>query len=174
MEAALRPLAGAQHLVENARGARAGLGHVDVRIGAVGDQRVGALEHRARHVRVQVEARDDRHARADGLAHAAQDLALAVVVGLHHHRAVQVEVDAIDGLGLFQSLISSPVMRSKASAVTCAEGLAAPQAVPTRLCPSARSAWIAPAAGMFAPSTAPKMGSPYCTPGQPPPASNAA
>ena len=62
----------------------------------------------------------------------------------------------------------------KRRAVTCADGLAAPHAVPTRLCPSARSAWIAPAAGMLAPSTAPKMGSPYCTPGQPPPASNAA
>ena len=74
-----------------------------MRIGAVGDERVGALEHRARHVGVQVEARHDRDARPHRLADAAQQLALAVVVGLDHHGSVQVEIDAVDGKRLLQS-----------------------------------------------------------------------
>jgi hypothetical protein len=65
-------------------------------------------------------------------------------------------------------------MRSKASDVTAADGLAAAHAVPTSWWPAARSDAIAPAAGMLAPATAAKSGSPYCTPGHPPPASNAA
>ena len=58
------------------------------------------LHHRARDVRVQVEARHDRHARADDAAHAREDLAFAVVEMLGDHRAVQVEVDAVDGARL--------------------------------------------------------------------------
>ena len=51
---------------------------------------------------MQVEARHHRHVRADHLAHAAQDLALTVVVMLGHHRAVQVEIDAVDAAGRAQ------------------------------------------------------------------------
>ena len=89
------PRAGLEHALEQPRRARAGLGHVDVRVGAVGHQGVGALEHGARQVAVQIEARRDRHARPDQLAHPAQDLAFAVVVLFGHHRAVQVEVNAV-------------------------------------------------------------------------------
>src|SRR6185503_15052444 len=91
------------HLVQHSRGARAGLGHVDVRIGAVGDQGVGALDHRVGDVGVEVKAGDDRNAWAHRCAYATQKLALAVVVGLHHHGAVKVEVDAIHGQGLLQA-----------------------------------------------------------------------
>ena len=58
------------------------------------------LDHRARDVGVQVEARDDRHARPDHLAHAREQLAFAVVEMLGDHRAVQVEVHAVDRPGL--------------------------------------------------------------------------
>ncbi len=60
------------------------------------------LEHRAGHVGVQVEAGDDRHAGTDNLAHARQQFALAVVEVLADHRAMQVEIDAIDRSGPVQ------------------------------------------------------------------------
>ena len=90
----------AQRALEQPRRALAGGGHVDVRIGAIGDEAVGMLDHRARDVGVQVEARDDGNAGADDLAHAREQLALAVVEMLGDHRAVQVEVDAVDRPGL--------------------------------------------------------------------------
>ena len=57
----------------------AGVGHVDMRIGAVGDQRVRMLHHFGRDVGVQIEADDQRQILADHLAHARQDFAFAVV-----------------------------------------------------------------------------------------------
>ena len=84
-----------------------------------------------RHVGVQVEARDDRHLRPDDAAHARENLAFAVVEMLGHHRAVQVEVDAVDGRPPARGArVISPTMRSNASLVTCAEGDAAPHASP--------------------------------------------
>ena len=53
---------------------------------------------------MQVEARHDRHARPNRCAHAAQDLAFAVLVFLGHHGAVQVEVDAVHPARGFQVL----------------------------------------------------------------------
>ena len=88
--------AGAQRRIEQLRGARAGRGHVDVRVGAIGNEAVAAPHHRPRDVRVEIEARDDRHARPDGAADAREQLALAVVEMLGHHRAVEVEVNAVE------------------------------------------------------------------------------
>jgi hypothetical protein len=101
-EAPLGSPAGAQDLIEKPRGARAGLGHVDMRIGAVCDQAVGVAHHRAGHVGVQVEAGHDRHSRSDGFTNPSQNLAFAVVERLDHHRAMQVEVDAVHGHRLLQ------------------------------------------------------------------------
>ena len=81
-------------------GGPAGVGHVDMGIGAVGDQRVGMLDHFRRHIGVQVEADDQRQFLADHLAHAAQNFAFAVVEMLGHHRAVQVEIDRIERAGI--------------------------------------------------------------------------
>ena len=86
----------AQQPVEQRRGAAAGRGHVDMRIGAVADHCAGVRDHRRGHVGVVVEARYDRHPVADQGADAAQQFALAIVVMLGHHRAVQVEIDAVD------------------------------------------------------------------------------
>ena len=56
-----------------------GLGHVDVRIGAIADQRVGVAQHLAGHVGMQVQAGDDGHVGSDPFTHAPQQLAFAVV-----------------------------------------------------------------------------------------------
>ena len=61
------------------------------------------LQHRACDVRVQVEARDDRHARANESADARQDFAFAIVEVLGDHCAVQVEIDAVDGARLLEA-----------------------------------------------------------------------
>ncbi len=74
----------------------AGVGHVDMGIGAIGDQRVGMLDHFRRDVGMQVEADHQRNIVADHLSHAGEDFAFAVVVMLGHHRAVQVEIDRIE------------------------------------------------------------------------------
>jgi len=96
MEVTVQAIAGLQYLLEQARGARPRVGHVDVRIGAVRDHRVHRVDHGARHVGVQIQAGRDRHAPPDHRAHAAQDLALAVLEFFRHHGAVQVEVYAVD------------------------------------------------------------------------------
>ena len=89
-------LLGAEQQRQMLRGGAAGVGHVDMRIGAIGDQRVGMLNHFGRHVGVQIEAGHQRHLLADHLAHAAQDFAFAVVEMFGHHRAMQIEIDGIE------------------------------------------------------------------------------
>ncbi len=86
----------AQEAVEQRGGAAAGRRHVDMRVGAVADHRARVAHHLRRHVGVVVEAGDDRDPIADESADAAQQFALAVLVMLGHHRAVQVEIDAVD------------------------------------------------------------------------------
>ena len=81
---------------EAGRGAAAGLRHVDMRIGAVGDERVGALDHQPGDVAVEVEARDERHVRPDRGAHAPEHLAFAVIEAFADHGAVQVEINPVE------------------------------------------------------------------------------
>ena len=87
-----------------------------------------------------------------------------------------IAMELVDGESLSARLSRGPLPMAEVLriAVEAAEGLAAAHAVATRSCPCARRARIAPAAGMLAPSTAANRASPYCTPGQPPPASKAA
>ena len=87
----------AQGPVEQPRRALTGRRHVDVRVGAICDQAVALLDHRARDIGVQVEAGDDRRALSDDAAHAREQLAFAVVQVLGDHRAVQIEVDPVHG-----------------------------------------------------------------------------
>ena len=58
------------------------------------------LYHFGGHVGVQIEADDERQILADHLAHPRQNFAFAVVVMFGHHRAVQVEIDGIEGAGV--------------------------------------------------------------------------
>ena len=75
---------------QRAPGALGRLPHVDVRIGAIAGDDRGVVDHRRRHVRVEVEPDGDRQSRRHR-ADAPQQLALAVVQVLGHHRAVQRE-----------------------------------------------------------------------------------
>ena len=85
------------------RGA-AGIGHVDMRIGAVGDQCVGMLDHLRRHIGVQIEADHQRQILADHLAHPRQNFAFAVVEMFGHHGAVQIEIDGVERPGGFDAV----------------------------------------------------------------------
>ena len=78
------------------RGTAAGGRHIDMRVGAVADHRTGVPHHLRGQVGVVVEAGDDRQLLPDLRPDAAQQLALAVFVVLGHHRAVQVQIDAVD------------------------------------------------------------------------------
>ena len=87
---------GPEQQLEMSGAGAAGVGHVDMGIGAVGDQRVGVLDHLWRDVGVQVEADHQWQVLADHLAHAGKDFAFAVVKMLGDHRAMQVEIDGVD------------------------------------------------------------------------------
>ena len=81
---------------EMAGGGAAGVGHVDMRIGAIGDQRVRVFDHLGRDIGVQIEADHQRQILADHLAHARQNFAFAVVEMFRDHGAVQVEIDGVE------------------------------------------------------------------------------
>jgi len=88
---------------ESLRREGARLGPVDTGIGPISDDAVGVLDHLGRDVRVVVEADRDRHTPTDRRPNAPQQLAFAVLEGLRHHRAVEVEIDAVDRHGLRQA-----------------------------------------------------------------------
>ena len=58
------------------------------------------LDHRLRHVGVEVQAGDDGDLGPDDLAHARQQVAFAVVEMFGDHRAMQVEIDAVERTGV--------------------------------------------------------------------------
>ena len=99
-----RPLV-LEQAVEQLDGALAGHRHVDVRIGAIADQRRGEPGHLGREVGVIVEAGHDRQVVAHDVADAAQQLAFAVLGVLGHHRAVQVEIDGVERAELAKILV---------------------------------------------------------------------
>jgi hypothetical protein len=86
-----------QQVVEHARGPRATVGHVHVRVGAVGDQCRRLPCHLLRHVRVEVEAGDHGYPGADHRADPPQQFTVGIVDVPGHHGAVQVEIDGVDG-----------------------------------------------------------------------------
>jgi hypothetical protein len=77
-----------QHAQQRAAGAARGVGHVDVRVGAIAGDDRGALDHGVGHLGVEVERHGDRQVRRDP-AQAVQQFALAVVVVLGDHGAMQ-------------------------------------------------------------------------------------
>ena len=80
-----------------ARRAAAGIRHVDMGIGAITDQDIGAGGHGRRGVRMQVKADDQRHLRPDRPAYPGDQLALPILQVLRHHGAVEVEIDRVEG-----------------------------------------------------------------------------
>ena len=82
-------------LEEQVGRAASGVGHVDMGVGAVAHQRVGAIDHCLRDVGVQVQARHQRQVRPDHAPHTGEEFAFAVVEVFGDHCAVEVEVDGI-------------------------------------------------------------------------------
>src|ERR1700674_2744400 len=66
-----------------------------MRIGAVGRDEVRELHHQRRYIGVQIERDEDRRRRTERRADPAQQLALAVVMALRRHGAVQLEIDRV-------------------------------------------------------------------------------
>ena len=93
-----RARAGHQAL-EQRQAAGAGGREVDVRVGAVGDQRVAVRDHGLGQVGVQVERADDRQIGPTCARTPAEQLALAVVQVLGDHGAVQVEEQGVERAG---------------------------------------------------------------------------
>ena len=81
-----------------------GVGHVDVRVGPVGDQCIGRRQHLLRDVGMQVEAGNDRDPRPGQRANPRQQLALGVVEMVGDRGAVQVEVDRVEGAAFERAL----------------------------------------------------------------------
>ena len=89
---------------------------VDVGVLLVADQRRRLLDHPIRHVRVEIELRSHGNLGTNQLAHAGQDVALAVVAAVGHHGAVEHQQHAVHGQGCLQ-------IREKLVAQLLVEGL---------------------------------------------------
>ena len=89
------PRAG-KELAHGAAGLVTALGEVDMRVGQVGDEEIGRLDHPARDVGVQVERRDDRDLRPDDCAHGGKQRALGIEVDGAAAGAMRLDVDAVD------------------------------------------------------------------------------
>ena len=70
----------------------------------VADDEVGGFHHGRGQMAVRIQFRADHRVRADDLARAAQQVALAIVVAVGHHRAVQAEQRHVHGAGVAQVL----------------------------------------------------------------------
>ena len=72
----------AKHRAQVARAILAARAHVDMRVGAVGDEHVSVAHHLLAEIGVEVERGEDRHARPHERAHPGQDRAVgARIVG---------------------------------------------------------------------------------------------
>jgi hypothetical protein len=77
------------------RGARAGLHHVHVRVGAKAGERIGQCEHLLGDVGMKVQAGDDGHRIAHHTAQAGQQFAFAIIDMFCHGGAVQIEINRV-------------------------------------------------------------------------------
>jgi hypothetical protein len=75
------------------------LAEVDVRVVLEAHERGGVGDHGVAEVAVRVELGADGRGGADDRAHAGEQVALAVVVAVGDHRAVEAEQDHVDGHG---------------------------------------------------------------------------
>ncbi len=89
-----RPLA--RQPVQHHRGSRTRFRQIDMRIGPAYHQRGSMLHHALGNVGVEIETDDDRQIRPHAFAQALQQLAFAVLLMLRHHRAVKIEIEAVD------------------------------------------------------------------------------
>jgi hypothetical protein len=89
-------LGAGQQLAERRGRLLAALAHVEMRVGAVADERIDRLHHAVGDVGVEVERRDDRHVRPDDLAHHREEGAFRVVVLGRHRRTVGADIDRVE------------------------------------------------------------------------------
>ena len=67
-----------------------------MRIGAIGHQRIGGLQHSGGDIGVQVQAGDNGDARAHDSAQRRQQPAFTVIVVAAHHGPMQVQIDGVE------------------------------------------------------------------------------
>ena len=116
---------------------------------------------------MQVQAGDDGHGRADGLAHARQQLAFAVVQVLGDHGAVQVQVDGV--VAAFARRFDDLAGDALIGVGGDVGGRLAPAQITVRtVWPCATTALMKPPAGMFTCRSA-SMASPRTMAGKPSP-----
>ncbi len=96
VQAAERPNAVVQAVQQDRAGLLARLEHVVVGREPVGGEHVDQLDQARRDVAMQVHARRDQAIRANMLADRCCQVALGVVHALHVHRAVDVQVEAVE------------------------------------------------------------------------------
>jgi hypothetical protein len=89
-----RPRLAAHRLEQDFAGPLGGVVSVDMRVGAVTGHHRRVVDDRVVQVGMHVERHGDRRRGIDG-ANAAQQLAFTVLTAFGHHRAVQVEHDAV-------------------------------------------------------------------------------
>ena len=157
-----------RHALERREGAGARLRHVGVGIGPVGDQRVRRGDHVRGDVGVKVEAGDEGN-RADGFADAREQRALAVFEMFADHRAMEIEIQGVEGArgGDVVEQHRDDALEGVALS-TRAEGSAAAQRSGAARWPAASAASRKPATGRLIPATAGASAAPRDSGGQPP------
>ncbi len=116
-----RPDAVAQHAHEQLSRLAPALGHVDVRIGIVAQDRVGLRRAERRVIAVEIGGHEQRARRSQGGARARDHVAVGVVDAVDDHGAVQIEQHAVDGpllrFGLAQPLKEFSLQRFVSAAL---------------------------------------------------------
>ena len=142
---------------EQLRGALAGVGKVDMRIGVVDGEAVDLPQHAVGEDAVQVERDDDRHVLHRRCAGSPAAAALGVELAVRAHGAVQREVDAVDtahraGLDRLHDLGRKPRPARRGEQARLS-GARAPWSGRSRS-PPPRSTGSAPPSPVFRPSCA--------------------
>ena len=70
--------------------------HIDMRIGAVCNQRIRFRNHALRHIRVKIKARSKGYIRPDKRADTAKDFPLPIIKMLRDHGAMKIEINSIN------------------------------------------------------------------------------
>ena len=110
-----------------------------MRVGSVGKQPIGMLEHLGGSVAMQIETCHQWYLRPNGGAHPLEQLAFAIFEMFGDHGAVQIEIDSVEGRAASMPASSRVEKFSNASTVTCAEGTAPHQAIGFSVWPEARA-----------------------------------
>lgn len=70
------------------------VGHVNMRVGSIARDHRRALDHRVRHLRVEIQSHRNRDVRRDA-TNAGKQLPFSIIVGFGHHRTMQRQQDCV-------------------------------------------------------------------------------